>query len=69
VPSGLGADLEEPFIFTAPGEDSGDGVDETEEEQAEDEESTSDESLSTSDESLFERSKVLPHETEPNKCN
>jgi hypothetical protein len=54
--------LEEPFIFTAPGEDSGDGVDETEEEQAEDEESTS-------DESLFERSKVLPHETEPNKCN
>jgi hypothetical protein len=45
VPSGLGADSEEPFIFTAPGEDPGDGVDETEGEQAEDEESTSDESL------------------------
>lgn len=37
VPSGLGAGSEEPFIFTAPGEDSG--------EQAENEESTSDESL------------------------
>jgi hypothetical protein len=45
VPSGLGADSEEPFIFTAPEEDSGDGVDETAGEQAEDEESTSDESL------------------------
>ena len=45
VPSGLGADSEEPFIFTAPGEDPEEGADETEGEQAEDEESTSDESL------------------------
>jgi hypothetical protein len=46
VPSALGADLEEPFIFTAPGEDPEEGADETEGEQAEDE--------SASDESLFE---------------
>jgi hypothetical protein len=45
VPSALGADSEEPFIFTAPGEDPEEGADETEGEQAEDEESTSDESL------------------------
>ena len=44
VPSGLGAGSE-PFVFAAPGEDSGDVVDGTEGEQAEDEESTSDESL------------------------
>ena len=45
VPSGLGADSDEPFIFTAPGEDPEEGADETEGEQAEDEESNSDESL------------------------
>jgi hypothetical protein len=44
VPSGLGAGSE-PFVFTAPGEDSGDVADGTEGEQAEDEESNSDESL------------------------
>ena len=44
VPSGLGAGSE-PFVFTAPGEDSGDAADGTEGEQAEDEEPNSDESL------------------------
>jgi hypothetical protein len=42
VPSGAGAGSQEPFVFTAPGEDSG-----AEEEETGDEESTSDE--------LFER--------------
>ena len=45
LPSGLGADSGEPFIFTAPGEDPGDGADETVGEGEEREESTSDESL------------------------
>jgi hypothetical protein len=44
VPSGLGAGSE-PFVFRAPGEDSGDVTDDTVGEQAEDEESNSDESL------------------------
>ena len=44
VPSGLGADSEEPFVFTAPGEDPGDGTGETTGEQDGDEESSSDES-------------------------
>jgi hypothetical protein len=44
VPSGLGAESEEPFV-TAPGGDSGDEAGGTEEEQDEDEESTSDESV------------------------
>ena len=44
VSSGLGAGSE-PFVFTEPGEDSGDVADGTEGEQAEDEESNSDESL------------------------
>jgi hypothetical protein len=44
VPSGAGLDSQEPFVFPAPGEDSGDGVDGTGGED-EDEESTSDESI------------------------
>jgi hypothetical protein len=45
VPSGLGADTEEPFVFTAPGEDSGEGADEITGEQDGVEESNSDESV------------------------
>ena len=45
VPSGLGVESEEPFVFPAPGDDLGDGAGGTEEEQDEDEESTSDESV------------------------
>src|SRR5918992_628883 len=44
IPSGAGVDSQEPFAFSAPGEDSGDGVDGTGGED-EDEESTSDESI------------------------
>ena len=45
VPVGVGAGSEEPFIFTAPGEDSGAEEDGTEEEATGDDESTSDESI------------------------
>jgi hypothetical protein len=45
LPSGLGAESEEPFVLPAPGEDLGDGAGGTEGEQDENEESTSDEQL------------------------
>jgi hypothetical protein len=46
VPPGPGLDSEEPFVFPAPGEDSGDGGgDETEGDAVGDGESTSDDSL------------------------
>ena len=46
VPAGAGLDSEEPFVFPAPGEDSGDGGgDETEGDAEGDGESTSDDSL------------------------
>jgi hypothetical protein len=44
VPAGAGVDSQEPFVFSAPGEDSGDVADGTGGED-EDEESTSDESI------------------------
>src|SRR5215211_4365634 len=44
VPAGAGVDSQEPFVFSAPGEDSGDVADGTRGED-EDEESTSDESI------------------------
>ena len=45
VPSGAGLEPEEPFVFPAPGEDSGDGGDETESQENGDDESGSDGSL------------------------
>ena len=46
VPSGAGLDSEEPFVFPAPGEDSGDGGgDETKGDAVGDGESTSDDSF------------------------
>ena len=45
VPAGAGLDSQEPFVFPAPGEDLGDGVDGTGGGEDEDEESTSDESI------------------------
>jgi hypothetical protein len=45
VPAGAGVDSQEPFVFSAPGEDSGDVADGTEEEVTGDDESTSDESI------------------------
>jgi hypothetical protein len=45
VPAATGLDSEEPFVYPAPGEDSGNGVDETEGQENGDDESGSDGSL------------------------